>query len=110
MPTEVIDLLAGLSVERAVFLALMLFGTPAAIVLYVANTDLDLRTPVVRAAGTAHQAAVHAGHDLNRAICLLTLHTAQVRDRARIALVTALLLAVAHLDPTSPISKKGGTR
>lgn len=105
MPTEVIDLLTGLSVERAVFLALMLFGTPAAVVLYVANTDLDLRTPVVRAAGTVHQAAVYAGHDLNRAYALLALHAAQLRGRARLLAVRGLLVLLLRL--TAP---KGNLR
>lgn len=107
MPTEVIDMLAGLTVERAVFLALMLFGTPAAVVLYVANSDLDLRTPVVRAAGSVHQAAVHAGHDVNRWLALALAHAAQLRDRARLILIAGLLLAVAYLDTTS---NNGGSR
>lgn len=101
MPTEVIDALAGMNVEQAVFLAVGLFGTGAAVTLLLANAHHLCPQPVL-------QAAVHAGHDLNRAVALAALHASKAVLLARIWLVAALLVAVAYLDTTP--SRNGGTR
>ena len=93
MPTEVIDALADLSVERAIFLALMLFGSSAAVWLIA----IDYEQLVDRVRRSA-------------AFELAALRWFQARDWARLALVAFLLIAVAHLDTSSPISKKGAAR
>ena len=54
------------------------------------------------------QAAVDAGHTVNRGIALAELHAKQARQRARLAVVSGLLLLVTHLDPTTA-PKKGAT-
>ena len=93
MPTEVIDLLAHMNLAQAVFLALMLFGSAAAVWLIA----IDYEQLVDRVRRSA-------------AFELAALRWFQARDRARLALVAALLIAVAHLDTSSPISKKGTAR
>jgi hypothetical protein len=50
------------------------------------------------------------GGTRSEAFELAALRFFQARDRARIALVAALLIAAARLDSSSPISKKGGSR
>lgn len=86
MPPEVIDLLAHMSATRAVCLALWLVGSGSTVVLLAANTDhsLDPR-PVL------HQAAVHAGHDLNRAYAT-TLRLARTARRQTALTAAALLI------------------
>ncbi|WP_406444430.1 hypothetical protein OHB14_36420 [Streptomyces sp. NBC_01613] len=49
-------------------------------------------------------------YDARRACLRLTLHAAQIRDRARLALVAALLRVLAHLDTTSSAPEKGANR
>jgi hypothetical protein len=90
MPTEVIDALAGLSVEQAVALATAVFS--ASLVPFFLLVDVQQFVPQrVRDAHLGEWAVLHA----EKAVL-----------QARIALVAALLIAVAHLD-SSPISKKG---
>jgi len=83
MPNEVIDMLAGLSVERAVFLALMVCGASVVPFFLLVNVERfvpqrlrDARLPE-RATEIVRTAVDHG------------------RDRA----VTVLLAIVRHLDP-----------
>ena len=94
MPTEVIDALAGLSVEQAVALAIATFS--ASLVPFFLLVDVQQFVPQrVRDAHLAERAALHA---------------LQARDRARRGLVAALLAVLTHLDTTSSAPKKGATR
>lgn len=106
MPTEVIDALAGLSVEQAVCLALMLFGSAACVCLLLIDAHIDPDSTAGRAIAGAHQAAVHAGHDVNRWTAIAWLQAAKAVLLARIALVHVLLVVVAHLNPAAPSSKE----
>lgn len=100
MPTTVIDMLAGLNVAEAVFLALMLFGSGAAVLLLLVDVALAdfvprrllvsrpvvrLLVEVVRAKGSVRIA----------------------RDRTRRVLVAWLMALALHLETTAP---KDGTR
>lgn len=99
--------LADLTPAAAVFLSVGVVFSGFVPVLLLAEarlTDFDPRPAVRRTAEAVHQAAVHAGHDVNRAIARLQLAALQLRDRTRLALYDALLAALHHLAP------KGTTR
>lgn len=82
MPTEVVVLLADLSLERAVCLALMLCGLPASLTL-LALSDAPLLPERVRTS---------AAYELT------ALRVFQVRDRAHLVLVAAGLLVLQGCD------------
>jgi hypothetical protein len=111
----VLTILSDLTPASAVFLAVGGYaGLSVPVLLFPGMTlaDVDPR-PVVRDAlefgrlQPVWQAAVDAGHTTNRGIALAELHAKQARDRARLALVSALLVAATHLSPSA--SKKGAT-
>jgi len=62
------------------------------------DCDLDPRPLVRRTARTVHEAAIHAGHDLNRAIA--TSQRASHDAAVKAAITAAALLAL--LIPTAP--------
>ncbi|MFC8515542.1 hypothetical protein [Streptomyces sp. NPDC057257] len=99
MPNEVIDALAGLNVERAIFLALALFGSSAAVLLLALSEG-----PLLPEHWVPERVRKSAAYEL------AALRWFQFRDRARLALVAALLICVARLDSSSPISRKGDVR
>lgn len=110
MPTEVIDALADMSVEQALFLAAGLFGSAACVCLLLIDMRIDPNSTAGRAIATAHQTAVHAGHDVNRWAALAWLYASRAVLLARIALVAVLLVIVAHLNPAGSTSQKGDAR
>lgn len=101
MPTEVIDLLAGMSVERAIFLAVgtsALFAVP-----YLAFVNVDRIIPQrVRDAHLGERAAVQAEKAWE--------HAAKAVLLTRVGLVAVLQVAVAYLTPADSASKKGAHR
>lgn len=82
MPTEVVSLLAGLSAQEAVLLALMVCGLPASVVLLALS-----ERPIV--AGPVRQFAVST---------LTALHILQARDRARLVLIGIGLVVLRFCD------------
>ena len=73
------------------------------------RADFDPRPAVRRTTAVVHQAAVHAGHDLNRAIATgqrvartavkrLVLVVLNARDRARLVVICALLASARRLN------------
>lgn len=105
MPTSVIDLLAGLSVAEAVFLALMLFGSAACVWLLLVDVRVAPDSPVGRAVASVRQTAVHAGHDLSRWAATAWLYAAKAVLLARVVLSALLLVVAAHLTPAASNSK-----
>lgn len=83
MPTEVVDLLAGLSVERAVALSLLVCGASAVPLLLLVDVE-HLVPQRVRDAHLAKRAASFAR---------------PVFDAGRDLLVTVLLAIVRHIEP-----------
>ncbi|WP_328436987.1 hypothetical protein OHA71_06700 [Streptomyces sp. NBC_00444] len=87
--------------EWAAFLSLgVTFWATCAALLYL-SYDADPSPTMHRAAGAVHQAAVHAGHDVNRAIATVR---RRVACAARPAAVWAAALLLLLSGPT------GGTR
>lgn len=101
MPAEVVVLLADLSLERAVCLALMLCGLPASLLL-LALSEGPLLPARVRQSAAYELTALRVFQARDRAH--LTLVTAglivlRVRDRSRDLLVKGLLVAARHIAP-----------
>lgn len=101
MPTEVIDLLADMSAERAVCLALMVCGAPAAALL-LALSEGPLLPERVRKSAPYELAAVRwfqvcdRAHLVAGAAWVFVLGvTARGRDRV----VTVLLAVARHIEP-----------
>jgi hypothetical protein len=61
----VLSLLADLTPAGAVCLSVGVYAAGSVPVVLLAPADVDLRLAVRRAVASSHQAAVHAGHDLN---------------------------------------------
>lgn len=81
--------LAGLTPEAAVFLALMLFGS--SLVPFFLLVDAEF-TALHRAVEAVHQAAVHAGHDVNRAIATTQRASRAAAQSAAISAAALLML------------------
>ncbi|WP_406417933.1 hypothetical protein [Streptomyces sp. NBC_01614] len=76
-------------------LGVSVWSVMAAVIWLTADAELedfDPRPAARRTAGALHQGAVHAGHDLNRAIATSQRHAAQAAREA--ALTAAALLAL----------------
>lgn len=61
--------------------------------------DFDPRPAVRRIAGVVHQGAVHAGHDLNRAIATSQRLTAHALREAALTVAALLILTIPTGDP-----------
>jgi hypothetical protein len=107
MPTEVINLLAGLSPARAVFLAASLFALSLVPFFALLGLHFDRASAVGRAATAVHQVAVHAGHDLNRAAAPLLCRAGRARARVHGTVLDARMRLA---DRVAPKTSKGAGR
>lgn len=101
MPTEVIDLLADMSVERAICLALMVCGAPAAVLL-LALSEGPILPERVRKSAAYELAALRWFQSRERAHLVLTSAGAfvlRLTGRGRDLVVTALLFVARHIEP-----------
>jgi hypothetical protein len=97
MPDSVISLLADMNVAAAVCLGVAVPAAASVPYFLLVNADLDPRPTVRRVVSAVHQVAVHAGHDLNRALATgQRVSAAALRDAAIwVAALLALLFPAA---------------
>lgn len=101
MPTEVVSMLAGLSAEQAVVLALMVCGLPASVVL-LALSERPIVAEPVRQFAVSALTVLHVLQARDRALLVLVaagLFVLRTRDRGRDLLVKWLLAAARHIAP-----------
>lgn len=101
MPTEVIDLLADMSAERAICLALMVCGAPAAVLL-LALSEGPILPERVRKSSPYEMAALRwfqARDRTHLALVAAWLFVRRVTARGRDRVVTVLLIVARHIEP-----------
>lgn len=101
MPTEVVSMLAGLSPEQAVCLALMVCGLPASVVL-LALSEEPIVPERVRTSAAYELTALRVFQARDRALLVLVaagLFVLRTCDRGRDLLVKWLLAAARHIAP-----------
>jgi hypothetical protein len=101
MPTEVIDLLADMSAERAICLALMVCGAPAAVLL-LALAEGPILPERVRKSAAYELAALRCFQARDRAHVVASaawVFVLRVTARGRDRVVTVLLAVARHIEP-----------